>query len=389
MKLKTIILLVDDSSKIGGIPNLFRDTIGKSKQRNVNYIGISAEQKHSILSDEILVYETNKNTINALLDNADPDETVVWFSNLHLYAFPKEFIDKIKKFHMVYIGAGQTSFHVQNTKELQDRKFVENFKVSEIVLLSKQDSIVANHFGIYGQKIGFNPVPERKSYNELPKTSKPVYVGRFNSSLKGTDRLLIIAKTLKSIGEQGITIYTTTQGGAKEEIDKFLEQAQNEGISDFFDFKLDRTNTDEFFSNASYLIQPSRLESFGVSIIQSFSYGIPVLSSSYAAGPSEIINHKNNGWLCDTYSPDEITKAHTYIMENMETMRSNAFEAHKKYSFSRYFTFTEQISEELLNSKEERNSKQVLPWIKPRKQPFNHPTLAQRISKKLFKIFRK
>jgi len=76
----------------------------------------------------------------------------------------------------------------------------------------------------------------------------------------------------------------------------------------------------EVLKSVRCLVAPSKTEAFGISIIESMSYGIPVIANKIGGIP-EIIKNNHNGILLDNISPKRLAKAITFLANNTDINR--------------------------------------------------------------------
>jgi len=114
---------------------------------------------------------------------------------------------------------------------------------------------------------------------------------------------------------------------------------------EFVDFQTDMT---EFYSSIDCMVVPSKLETFGLVVLEAMSDGVPVILSS-RCGSSEIINDGENGFVFDYESLPAIKlfakMRHVLNLgENLRTVREKSLETAKKYSWEKYCKeFTEAL----------------------------------------------
>jgi len=369
--LKRIVLLIEDVSTISGIQTRTLKTVRNSGGRDVEYICISAfNDKGNDIIDGFLgnCLTVGANTKEAIevIKSWRPEDTVIWFSNKTLSRFPADVRKALEKFPLIFVGAGQLSFHIQNGRELQDLEFVQGLRASGVMLLSHLDKMTYNQFGIYGQKVGFNPVEIRNQNNWSFRDNRvPTYIGRISNGTKGTDRLIPIARFLANRSLGPLRVYTPSSSTTSGELDRFLNIVRKEGVEDMIDIRFDERELDVMLGQASVVFLPSRQEAFGNVILEAYSYGVPVVSSAYAPGPSELIAHGKTGFLFEEYNEAELENvfATLEVEDIAHNISACCFERHKDYAIEKYYTLIESYSAEILQEFDGSNSKAIFPHI--------------------------
>lgn len=71
---------------------------------------------------------------------------------------------------------------------------------------------------------------------------------------------------------------------------------------------IDERTKNKFFEQCDVLIVPSRYESFGLTILEAWKYGLPILSSDTKGG-TELIEHGKNGLLFERDNPQALAQS--------------------------------------------------------------------------------
>lgn len=145
--------------------------------------------------------------------------------------------------------------------------------------------------------ISFESFGRRKDYGLKHKESiRFVQVSRLVHEKKGQDVLLHALHYMKSkFNFSDFSMDFIGSGQSRDYLEKLTCEL---GLNDKVHF-LGERDRDWLFSNlAGYhlLIQPSRSEGFGLTILEGFAAGLPVLASEIQ-GPGEIISQANGGFL--------------------------------------------------------------------------------------------
>lgn len=85
--------------------------------------------------------------------------------------------------------------------------------------------------------------------------------------------------------------------------------AREEGVLEDIIFSGARNDLPDILADLDIFALPSKNESFGMSIIEAMSAGLPVIAHKFSGGPSEIIEDGINGLLVDACQPQELAHA--------------------------------------------------------------------------------
>jgi len=153
----------------------------------------------------------------------------------------------------------------------------------------------------------FNPAWIEKAREKviLPKGNYLLSYGRFDDDVKDLSFLLDSYKE-SHLWKEGFRLVLL--GGGKDEF-KLKSKAKDLSLKDHVDFLPFTANPFPFIANAHCVCLTSHWEGFPMVLVESLSLGIPVVSLDIESGPSEIINHNENGLLIPGREVIEFSKA--------------------------------------------------------------------------------
>ncbi|WP_338560578.1 glycosyltransferase family 4 protein [Acinetobacter sp. KS-LM10] len=177
-----------------------------------------------------------------------------------------------------------------------------------------------------------NPTPYENTNHRANSSSKTVLaMGRLTYQ-KGFDLLIEAwAEVCK------VNLYWTLKivGGGEDE-SKLKQQVINLGLSKRVNFIPITRNVTVQYQNASIYCLSSRFEGFGMVILEAQSFGIPVVSFSCDAGPSDLITPGENGFLAEAENMKDLSDQllHMITLNDNDFMKMSqaSYENAKKYS---------------------------------------------------------
>lgn len=99
---------------------------------------------------------------------------------------------------------------------------------------------------------------------------------------------------------------------------------------------------------ARIVILPPWGDEAGDSILESFSFGVPVIAPGYVPGAAEIIRDGEDGFILDEFSPQDVAARLAHVsLENYAALSANCFARHKEFSVEQYLTSIETIASDV------------------------------------------
>ncbi|MDO5533309.1 MAG: glycosyltransferase family 4 protein [Propionibacteriaceae bacterium] len=337
-KLRRIVLVIPDLSTIGGISSRTRNVLRFGQDLDVEVVALTARSDRGTKEPGEICMATDPDALR-VIHSWMPNDTAIVISNNALRAFPRPLQKKLQRHPIVYICAGQMAFMIQDSNVMADRDYAKRMRAMRIMSFSESDINFQRQLGIHGQVKGFAPVAQRVSndYN-LNKNRRLGYVGRIDFHAKDTARLIDVARHIGGTRWGPIKLFTT-DGRNSPQYSSFIRMVEEHGLENQFEFVINCTDKEQIFSELAFLLVPSRKESFGNSIVESMSFGVPVIGASYAPGPAEIIQDGDSGFLLDEYTGSAVAKVVESITDQERLrMSACAFRRHRDYTLEAHVT---------------------------------------------------
>jgi len=159
--------------------------------------------------------------------------------------------------------------------------------------------------------INFASLPQKANYGNKP--FRLVQVSRLDHLQKGQDILLRAMKKVNdTLGEGQVTLDLIGEGPSKEFLLKLTEELGLENCR-FLGLR-SRSDVYETLHNYDLLVQPSRIEGFGLTVVEAMAAGLPVLVSDIE-GPMEVIERGRYGYFFRSEDVDGCAKQILDIMK--------------------------------------------------------------------------
>ncbi len=220
----------------------------------------------------------------------------------------------------------------QRLKDVQ--RYDAVFSISEAVrhdILAKQTGV---HSTVIPNGICFSAVKAKTSYGQLP--FRIVQVGRLDHRIKGQDILLRALQPVSQLfGGRNVLIDFIGEGPSREYLVALATELGLAGQCRFLGGRSRKTIYEQLHAY-DLLVQPSRYEGFGLTVVEAMAARVPVLVSNIQ-GPMEIIENGQHGYYFIAEDHLDCSKQISRIVEDSQTEGfAEALYTHYQYARSRF-----------------------------------------------------
>lgn len=165
--------------------------------------------------------------------------------------------------------------------------------------------------------IDINAIAEKsKELNELPY-DYIIGVGQMETNIKQFDKL-IEAYSKSILPKSNIHLVLLGEGERKMTLQKFAKEKKIEDKVHFLGYK---NNPFKYLKKAKFFVLSSLNEGLPNVILESLACGTPVVAFDCLSGPSEMIQHKENGLLVENQNIEKLTEAMNLFVEDENLYR--------------------------------------------------------------------
>jgi len=243
---------------------------------------------------------------------------------------PLKFIKDIKiisVLHSNHIRFGEDVL-TGSFNSFQRKKLLEtNDSVHACVILTDEQKLdieirLKSHCPLYSIP---HPVLVQPQKNDLVSRdiNKLIIISRLELEKNIYEAINIFKLVVKIMPEKKLYIYG--DGSEKNSLIKYVEE---NNLSNNIFFEGYTNDISEVLNSTTLFLMTSLYESFGLSISESLSHGVPVLSYDFKYGPRTLIKHNKNGFLIKNKDTNSAARTIIQYYENLNVMESMVSQAY-------------------------------------------------------------
>lgn len=195
-------------------------------------------------------------------------------------------------------------------------------KLDEVLVLTEADKIKFDCNFEIKSKVLYNPVYFPDSNREDYSNDRLLFLGRMTKKQKGIDYLLRVLLNIKK-EKPDFSCYIVGDGKDKNWIINKVSQYDLRNNVEFFSTT---NNVYKYYNLSGIMLQTSRWEGFGLTIVEAMSTGISVVAFSNN-GPDEIINNGVNGIIVPKFDIDLFSDSVLKLLNDKDLRRKIGEEA--------------------------------------------------------------
>ncbi len=307
--------------RVGGMDHFFWSFDQKCKENDIEVDWFFPNSSNHGSYSELNIYSSETNVENAFLTFLEQNKPQYSHIITHFVELCTPFFKKIKQLSEAEIIAidhnprplNGYSLKKRINKKLKGLLFsryiklfvgVSDYTVNEIL------KDFGSHLKSKTKTIYNGVVIDKILVRENKRISKPAFlVASHLRESKGIQDLIESVSFLPNKIKEEIKIDIYGDGPFKNQLKKKIEKYS---LQNCFNFKGSKPNLNEIFFNYDYMLQPTHMECFSLSILESLAANVPVITTN-VGGNAEVIKNFENGYI---FKAKDI-KALTQILEDI------------------------------------------------------------------------
>ena len=238
----------------------------------------------------------------------------------------------LKNVNVIYIRKSNNSIKKSSSKKYNSNLIRVIVCVSESVK-SEMENVIKDKNKLLVIKDGINlsQFNHKKNYAlheklNISKSTKIIGIIASLSYEKDLFTFIKVAKTISETYSDKIRFVLVGEGNLKNDLVDFVSNQKMEKLIHFYGFA---TNVNEILPNFDVLLSTSIVEGLGVSVLEAFACGVPVVATR-AGGLPESVQHNHTGLNAEILDFKTLAQHTIQILEN-ENLKFELIKNAKEY----------------------------------------------------------
>lgn len=186
-------------------------------------------------------------------------------------------------------------------------------KLNEVLVLTHADKEDFDRELGINSVVLYNPIPKNENMKSDVKKKSILFSGRLDRDVKGLDYLVEIIKIV--VEKKPDWKFTILGDGSGKEF--LIKELENNNLTKNTAVVGNTDDVYHYYCNSSILLQTSRQEGFGMTIIEAMSCGVPVVAF-HNYGPDEIVRNGVDGFLINKFDVSDFADKVIMLAEDYE-----------------------------------------------------------------------
>jgi len=302
--------------RIGGMDQFFWSFDSKCKENDIEVDWFFPNNSNHANYSRLKIYSSGSNVENGFLRFFEENKPQYSHIITHFVELCTPFFKKVKQFseaEIIVIDHNARPLNGYPIKKRINKKLKGLFFSKYINLFVGVSDYTVNeilkdfgsHLKSKTKTIYNGVIIDKILIRENRSVTKPTFlIASHLTEAKGIQDLIESVSFLPNQMKEEIKIDIYGDGPFKNQL---ITKIEEYSLQNCFDFKGSKPNLNEIFCKYDYMLQPTHMECFSLSILESLAANVPVITTK-VGGNAEVVKNDENGYIFEAKDVKALTK---------------------------------------------------------------------------------